>query len=372
MQFKDVIGQKEVKNVFCQMVQSERIPHAQIFLGPEGCGKLALAIAFASYVLCENKQAEDACGECPACQKTAKLIHPDLHFSYPTVGSKATSTLFLKEWRSALKENSYQNAQQWLQYIQAENKQGNITKDECRDIVRKLSLKTFEGSHKILIIWLPEYLGKEGNRLLKLIEEPPDKTLFILVAENQELILNTILSRCQLVGLQALSDDELVQALVTKGVATAEEAGRIAHLANGSLNEAMSLVGKTDDEQGQKFLAWFRLCYVGNGADLVNWVDQFSRIGREPQKHFLRYGLFFLREYLLIKAGSGMPARLRDRELKAAENMTKLIEFDQLEGISALLNDCIFAIERYGNPKVLLLDTSIKVHKLLKRKSLYT
>ena len=179
MQFQQVIGQGKTKEILRSMISSDRMSHALIFLGSEGCGKLALALAFAQYVLCSDKQENDSCGKCSNCIKSAKLVHPDIHYSYPTVGTKVVSTHLLPDWRKAMLENPYLNANQWLQSIGAENKQGNITKDECVEIIKKLSLKIFEGSHKILIMWLPEYLGKEGNRLLKMIEEPPPNTLFL-------------------------------------------------------------------------------------------------------------------------------------------------------------------------------------------------
>ncbi|HFB99578.1 MAG TPA: hypothetical protein ENJ53_02125, partial [Phaeodactylibacter sp.] len=245
MQFHQVIGQEKTKQTLQSMVTSDRMSHALLFLGGEGSGKLALAFAFAQYVLCTDKQDNDSCGKCSSCLKAAKWIHPDIHYSYPTVGSKMISTHFLPEWRKAMEENPYLNAHQWLQHLGAENKQGNITKDECVDIIKKLSLKIFEGSHKILIMWLPEYLRKEGNRLLKMIEEPPDNTLFILVAENQEMILNTILSRCQLVKVNQLSDEEVKEALIQRKNVSLEKAAATAHLAEGNYNEALNLLENT-------------------------------------------------------------------------------------------------------------------------------
>ena len=194
MAFSNIIGQEKVKQMLHQMVHGDRLPHALLFLGPSGSGKLALALALAQYLLCENRQDSDSCGQCPSCSKSQRFIHPDLHFSFPSVGTNVTSDSFLPQWRKWMEENPYLTVNEWLQSIGAENRQGNINKEECAAIIRKLSLKIFEGSHKILVMWLPEYLGKEGNRLLKLIEEPPEDTIFILVAENQELILNTILS----------------------------------------------------------------------------------------------------------------------------------------------------------------------------------
>ena len=214
MQFSDIIGQAAVKQHLIHTASDDRIAHAQLFWGNEGSGNLPLAIAYAQFVLCENKQATDSCGTCKACVKAQKLIHPDLHFSYPTVGAKALSTELLPQWRKALQQQSYLTINQWLALLGGENKQGNITAAECLDISKKLSLKAFESDYKILILWLPEYLGKEGNRLLKLIEEPPEKTLFLLVANNQELILNTILSRCQLVKINPLDDADYYRAII--------------------------------------------------------------------------------------------------------------------------------------------------------------
>ncbi|MEM8907112.1 MAG: DNA polymerase III subunit [Bacteroidota bacterium] len=366
MQFKDVIGQNNIQQTLREMVQQDRIPHAQLLLGAPGSGKLGLALAFAQYVLCENRSATDACGVCNACHKVSKLIHPDLHFSYPVVGSKITSVHFLEHWRSAIEHNPYMNVNQWLRHIGAENKQGNINKDECVSIIKKLSLKTFEGSHKILILWLPEFLQKEGNRLLKLIEEPPPQTLFLLVAENQELILNTILSRCQIIKVNPLPDEVVVNALEQKVAIPRTELEAIAHLANGDFNEALQLLEKRENNNAQLFLDWLRRCYRGNGVELVSWVEQFAGIGRENQKHFLRYALHFLREYMSLKLTGQAKVRLRTTELETAKKMTKVIEFAHIEQIAKLFDDCSYYVERNANPKILFLDASIQMHHILK------
>jgi len=227
MQLATVIGQEKVKQSLTQLVDAARIPHAMLFLGPAGSGKLAMAIALAQYILCEQKAGGESCGVCRQCLKASKLVHPDLHFSYPFIGSKLTSLEYITQWRSAILDNPYLEVNQWLQLIGAENKQGNINKDECLRIIKQLSLKSFESDYKILILWLPEYLQKEGNRLLKLIEEPPEKTIFILVAEAQERILNTILSRCQIVKFNALSDELIINGLVGKKTISEEQAAAI-------------------------------------------------------------------------------------------------------------------------------------------------
>ncbi len=367
MQFKDVIGHDHIKQQFKEMIAADRMPHAQLFIGPQGCGKLALAIAFAQYVLCEQKTADDACGSCAACTKVAKLAHPDLHFSYPTVGTNVISTSFLSEWRTAIDESPYLNVNQWLQSIGAENKQGNINKGECVSIIKRLSLKAFEGAYKILIMWLPEYLGKEGNRLLKLIEEPPERTLFVLVAENQHLILNTILSRCQIVKINQLNDEDITTALVERKGLDQSTAESIAHMASGDFNEALNLATNNENDNATLFLDWMRKCYKGNGVELVKWVDKFSKIGRENQKHFLAYALHFMREYMVLKMTGKSAIRLQDKELSTATNLTKVIEFEQIEQITSLFNDCTYYVERNANPKVLFLDASIQLNKILKQ-----
>ncbi len=369
MLFSEVIGHKDLKQELIEMVNAKRVPHAQLFLGAPGCGKLAVAIAFAQYLLCEGDKKEDACGSCASCSKAQKFIHPDLHFSFPFIGSKNTSNNFLEEWRQSLTDNPYMDINQWLQSIGAENKQGNINREECLNIIRKLSLKSFESEFKVLIIWLPEYLKKEGNRLLKLIEEPPENTFFILVAENQELILNTILSRCQIVKINQLKDEDIVEGIMKREDMALDQAKSIAHLASGNFNEAIQLLDKKENDNAKLFLEWMRICYKGNGVEMVKWVETFATIGRENQKHFLKYALHFLREYMLVKLTGNQNLRLQDQELKTAINLTKVIELDQIGEISKLFDDCYYHVERNANPKVLFLDASISLNSILKIKS---
>lgn len=367
LQFSNISGNQISKSSLVRMVAGNRLPHAMLFLGPQGSAKLALAIAFARYLLCENKTAGDVCGQCPSCIKSAKLTHPDLHFSFPTIGTKVTSDSFIGQWRTAMDENPYLTLNDWLQLIGAENKQGNINKDECLNIIRKLSLKTFESPHKVLIMWMPELLGKEGNRLLKIIEEPPENTVFMLVAEDQEQILNTILSRCQLIKIRPFQDEAIIEALQRRFDDIGDSARTIAFLADGDMNEALQLAGNKENNNSALFLDWMRKCYKGNGVELVKWVDQFATLGRENQKYFLRYALHFLREYLLLKMAGAERVRLQNNELKTARNLTKVIEFDQAEALIGLFTDCSHHVERNANPKILFLDASIRAHHILKR-----
>lgn len=372
MKFSEVIGQSTPKHIFRQMIQLDRMPHALMLLAAPGSGGLALALALAQYLLCTDKTTEgDACGQCAHCRKASKLIHPDLHFSFPFVGSKMTADNFLVQWRQALLDNPYLEVNDWLQIIGAENKQGNINKEECVNIMQKLQLKSFESERKVMILWLPEYLGNEGNRLLKLIEEPPGLTNFILVAENQERILNTILSRCQLVKVNALSDEEISQALIEKQAWPAEKAESLAALAEGNYNEALKMGDEQDSDLAQLFLDWMRKVYKGHPVELVTWVNSFSELGRENQKHFIKYALHFWRAFIIYKAMGEAYVRLRDKEKQTAINMAKVITIEQAEAIVNELNQASLHVERNAHPKVLFLDVSIQMNHIIKRWSSY-
>lgn len=393
MIFSDIIGQSRAKTFLLQLAHSERIPHALLFLGPTGSGNLALTLAFAQLLQCEknptNRNAEptenslfgatepsenhppapalhDACGECSACRKAAQFAHPDIHFSFPTVGANAVSTDYLKQWRAALVENPYMDVNTWLQRLGAENKQGNITKDECNAIIKKLSLKAFEGHYKILVMWLPEYLGKEGNRLLKLIEEPPEQTIFLLAAENQDAILNTILSRCQLVKTDLLSDEEITKGLHLQRGLDESRAQQIAFLADGDFSAALHIADNPENDDARLLLDWLRKCWRGNGVELVKWTEDFAKLGRENQKQFLHYGLHFLRELMALVVTGNPNLRLQPEELATAQNMAKVLNFDKITRLVSLFNDNIYYVERNANPKILFLNTSIQMNHILK------
>ncbi len=383
MLFSEVLGQPRSKQFLLQLNQSGRVPHALLFLGATGMGNLALATAFAQLMQCEKnsgsnqeeggmfgemerKPLEDSCGVCPACRKATAFAHPDIHFSFPTVGTNAVSTDFMKEWRLFLKDTPYADAQTWLRQLGADNKQGNINKEECNAIIKKLSLKAFEGRYKILLIWLPEYLGKEGNRLLKLIEEPPEDTLFLLVAENQEMILNTILSRCQLVKTDLLSDAEVMQALKTQYQVEHSRAEQISFMTAGNYGAAVEMAQNAENDDAALMLDWLRKCWRGNAIELVKSSEQLAALGRESQKQFLSYGLHFIRELMALVATGNANLRLGAAELSTAQNIAKVLNFEKLTQMATLFNDNIYYIERNANPKILFLDTSIGLHQVLK------
>jgi DNA polymerase-3 subunit delta' len=399
MQFEKVIGQKNVKEHLVQMMQNNRLSHALLFLGKEGSGALQLALAFAQYIVCERTrqsavssgQSEpslfgdpelptpdsrlrtDSCGECPACKKAHQLIHPDIHFSYPVIprksGDKPIATDYIKEWREFIASSPYGNLYDWLQFIDAENKQGNITANECNDITRKLSLKSFESRYKILIMWMPEFLGKEGNKLLKLIEEPPADTLFIFVAENEDLILPTILSRTQLVKIPALSKMEIEASLeLNAGVAIAK-AQQIAAVSEGNYREALMQIQDQEDDWNLMLREWLNAVLRTGPVAQVKWIDEAAKLGREKQKQFLRYFIHLLEQAIRIRAiGEGsMPA---SNETDFAQRLNKLCDVGLQEAIINELNKACYYIERNANGKMLFHALSIRLYHIITNKSL--
>jgi DNA polymerase-3 subunit delta' len=372
MQFKHIAGQSAVKQRLVNTVNDNRVSHAQLFLGPEGSGSLALAIAYAQYLSCEDKQPDDSCGVCSSCRKYQKLAHPDLHFSYPFFAKDKgdTALTFIEQWREALLANTYLSLDIWRSYLDAENKQANINIAECHQIIKKLSFKPFESSYKILILWLPEYLDKEGNALLKIIEEPQPNTLFLLVAQNQDQILNTILSRTQLVKIPALSSDEIKEELMQHHHQTEFAATEIAYLSNGNLTEALSMLQQENKSYHALFVQWLRLCFSNKGIEVMTFVEQAAKMGRENQKNFLRYGISFIRECCLLMADAGHLVHLPAQELETAQKMTLVMNIAMAQAISTELEKAHYHIERNANPKILFLDVSLQIIKVLNFKTL--
>lgn len=379
------------------MVQHNRLSHALLFLGKEGSGALPLAIAFAQYVVCEKvngkKQAApagpslfgepeplatshsplaDSCGVCASCQKASQLVHPDIHFSYPVIprkpGDKPVSTDYITEWREFITGTPYGNAYDWLQHIGAENKQGNITAYECNEIIRKLNLKSFESGFKILVLWMPEYLGNEGNKLLKLIEEPPADTLFILVAENESQILATILSRTQLVKIPALATEAITEALITKANCTPEQARPIASIAAGNYREALQLVQHAGEDWQSHLREWLNAILKNGPIAQVKWIDDISKLGREKQKQFLLYFTHLLEQAIRLQAIGTDGVYLPDNERDFALRLNKIAGFEQMEAIIEELDKAAYYIERNANAKMLFLALTIKLYHIVARK----
>lgn len=411
MQFEKVIGQKEVKEHLKQMVQQNRLSHALLFLGKEGYGALPLAIAFAQYIVCRNTSPNpskggadngtaslffddtsdvenetaaslsspvggwgaDSCGTCPACIKAQKLMHPDIHFSFPVItkkaGEKPLSADYINEFREFISLNPYGNVYDWLQFINAENKQGNISAAECNEIIKTLNLKSFESEYKILIMWMPEFLGKEGNKLLKLIEEPPANTLFILVAENEDAILPTILSRTQLIKIPCLSNLEVEAALELRAGAKMETAQQIAALAEGNYREATQLLQHTESDWLQLLREWLNITLKQDFPAQLKWIDEISKQGRENQKQFLKYFIHLL-ELSIRENELGAVSHSSETELEFASKLNNFCSIYQKEAIIDELNKASYYIERNANGKILFHALSIKLYHIIKNNSL--
>ena len=395
MQFKDVIGQIPVKQHLAEMVEQNRLSHALLFLGKEGSGALPLAMAFAQYVVSLPQEApvvEDLFGGItaiesapsfihpddistqPAFQRAMQLIHPDLHFSFPVIprksGDKPTSNDYISEWREFISLYPYGNVYDWLQFIGAENKQGNITADECNDIIRQLNLKSFESEYKVLLLWMPEYLGKEGNKLLKLIEEPPPNTLFILVAENEEMILPTILSRCQLIKIPMPEDKEIEQALVERADANIDTARQIAGICEGNYHEALQLLQHADEDWQSLLREWLNATLKGGPIAQVKFVEEVSKLGREKQKQFIRYFNHLLEQSIRIKILGADGVMLGDNEKDFAQRLNKIASVSQQQGIIEELDKAYYYVERNANAKMLFQALTIKLYHIIQNKTL--
>ncbi|MBK9531756.1 MAG: hypothetical protein IPO42_08155 [Chitinophagaceae bacterium] len=398
MQFQSITGQKETKEQLVQMVQHNRLSHALLFLGKEGSGALQLALAFAQYIVCAPQPPEgglfaafepkaeslnsplgaggknDSCGTCPACTKSNELIHPDIHYSYPVItkkpGEKPVSTDFIKEWREFIATNPYGNVYDWLQFIGAENKQGNITASECTDIIRKLNLKSFESEYKILIMWMPEFLGKEGNKLLKLIEEPPPNTLFILVAENEDLVLPTIISRTQLVKIPALTNLEVEASLELKAGVSFEKAQQVAAIAEGNYREALQLLQHAEDDWELMLREWLNAIIRTGPVAQVKWIDDTAKLGREKQKQFLKYFIHLLEEAVRLRVIGTMDHGHQTTGHDFAIRLNKLCDLGQQEAIINELDKASYYIERNANAKMLFHALSIRIYHIINNKSL--
>lgn len=393
MEFKDVIGQDSVKQHLIEMVQQNRLSHALLFLGKEGSGALPMAVAFAQFVICQPGEApmvedlfggmsalnsgpafihpDDIAGEA-SFKRAEQLIHPDLHFSFPVIarksGDKPVSNDFISEWRDFIKNNAYGNAYDWLQMIGAENKQGNITAEECDNILKKISLKSYESPYKVLVLWMPEYLGKEGNKLLKLIEEPPPNTLFILVAESEEKILPTILSRCQLIKIPLLENNEIEAALIHRANANEDTARQIAAIAEGNYTEALHLLQHAEEDWQALLRDWLKFIIRQMLNDQVKFADEISKLGREKQKQFLRYFNHMLEQAIRIKILGAENIALPENEKDFAQRLNKIAGVSQMQKIIEELDNASYYIERNANSKMLFQALSIKLFHIIQNK----
>ena len=375
MRFKDIIGQQKTKQRLIQSVKDNRIAHAQLFLGPEGSGNLVLAIAYAQYINCASPADDDSCGTCPSCSKFQKLIHPDLHFVFPVASTKSitkdpVSDDFISQWRKLLLESPYFSLLEWYETIEVENKQGNISKNESQSIIRKLSLKTFEAEYKVMIIWMPERMNIiAANKLLKMLEEPPDKTVFLLVSENSGMMLQTILSRTQLIKISKIEPEDMFSYLKATTNYSDQQLKDAIRLADGNYVRALHVL-KSDEENVfnlDRFISLMRLCYNKDVLALLQWTDSLNGIGRERQKNFLSYAQRMIRENFMMNCNVNPLALLTQKEQEFSSRFFPFINNENVYQIVDELNKAQYHIESNGNDKIIFLDLSLKLIKLIRK-----
>ena len=376
MKRKEVIGQEEVWQRLITMVREDRLPHAIMLCGPQGCGKMALALAFASYLICQNREGHDeACGECRQCKMLEKWGHPDLLFSYPTIktpnmGSehKPVSEDFAEEWRNMISRSPYFNIEQWMTEIGAENQQAIITAGESDELNRKLSLKSSQGGYKVSVIWLPERMNIEcANKILKLIEEPPSQTIFIMVSENPDNLLETIRSRVQRIDVKKTDNESIQKALVGKYGISEDDAMRVARLANGDWLTAVSELSA--DGENKEFLADFqslmRLAYQRNVRELKHWSENINSYGREKQKRFLTYFLRLIRESFIYNFQQPELSYMTSQEEAFTANFARFVNENNILQITELANKAIRDISQNANGKIVFFDMALQMIVLL-------
>lgn len=376
MLFSEIVGHDDLKKRLIQSVNENRVAHAQLFVGTEGSGKMALAIAYAQYINCQNRTESDSCGVCPSCKKYMSLSHPDLHFIFPTATNKSVkkdpeSDLFLAEWREYFSDcQGYVNLSEWFDKLDIENKQGIINVRDASTVIRKLSFKSYESEYKVVILWMPEKLNVfSANKLLKLIEEPPEKTLFLLVAENQEEVLSTIRSRCVLVKVPRLDTAVIKDALVEKCGCSEQLALDAATMSNGSWPLAKRFSNDIDNEMlyADTFRKWMRYCFKGAVPELIDFVaNEIKGLGREKQKALLEYGLNIFHCSLLINNNISSAVMLTSAEKTFAQNFAPYINMKNVTQICALFEESINQIVRNANAQLVFMDDSLKMSKLLR------
>lgn len=382
MQFSQILGQEHIKSHLVKSASSGRIPHAQLFIGPEGSGTLPMAVAYSQYILCQNQGTENSGGNDACNLKFENISHPDLHFIYPTVTTEDVKTKpksldFIADWRAFLHENPYGSLFDWYRVLGVQNKQGEIRVDDAQEVVKAFSLKSYEGGYKIMIIWMADKMNiAASNKLLKLLEEPSDKTLFILISENEEDILQTIRSRCQVLHFGGLSEKTIANALVSNQNTDPREAVKIAHQSQGNYNKALQLLQNDGEEVyfEKWFVDWVRAAFraKGNAAaiqDLIYWSEQVAALGRETQKKFLNFCIDMFRQALLLNYQATSLVFMEPKiEKFKLENFAPFVNGNNINEIFKELSDAMHHIERNGNAKIILTDLSIKLTRLIHKK----
>ncbi len=377
MLFKEIIGQQEVKDKLLQLVRDDRTPHAMMLFGPEGSGKLALAVALTQYLACNNRQVEDSCGVCPSCIKFGKLVHPDLHFVVPVLktGNMTAPPIsddYAVAWREALLADFYLTESQWYESLGAENKQGIINVKESENIIRKLGFKPYESDYRMVVIWLPEKMNQSAaNKLLKLIEEPPEKTLILMVSEHTDRLLPTILSRTQLFHVPPILEADLREGLLKEEQTDLQLVEDAVKRANGNISTALQAL-RQDEIQGQHFELFtelMRLCYSRDIITINGWVERVAGIGRERQKQVLDYSLGLLRENFMLHMENDSLNYLSAKESEFSRKFSPFIHEGNVHALAEAFTMAGNHIEANGNPRIILMDLSIGVIRLLMQKA---
>ncbi len=379
MRFSEIPGQAEIIGRLVSSVDREHVSHAQIFTGPEGCGGLALALAYAQFISCENRLPADSCGVCKSCIKYEKLIHPDLHFVFPVIKDKKdkkndepVSNKYIEQWREFVKHSPFFSLNKWLDNIEVGNAQGLIFASEALEIIKKLSLKSFESDFKIMIIWLPEKMHlSTANKLLKLIEEPPEKTLFLLVSEEPDKVIPTILSRCQIVKIQAFKRDDIVNFLTARFELSGPKAADIAQVANGNIVRAIEMCENEDTSflNLDRFKNVMRYGWKRDVISLITWSEEMASIGRESQKNFIAFSLRLIRENLMLTLDQlkNKIVFLTGSEAEFSANFHPFINRENIYALTEELGNAYSHIEANGNAKIIFLDLALKITRLIKR-----
>lgn len=367
MQFKDVIGHEDIKRRLIASLKAGRISHAQLFAGDTGYGSLALALAFAQYVFCTGDKKDDACGECPACKKIQKGVHPDLHFVFPVVRKTKSpiSDEYINEWRRLLTKTTYFGLEEWYAEMGVDdNAQAAIYTEESASILRKLNLKSFESDYKIMILWLPEKMNPEcSNKLLKIIEEPFDKTLFLMVSEHPEQIINTIQSRLQRINITPLEKQQIKQHLISEAGVDEQKAEEYAHIASGSWHKALRLLNETEEQvyNQEKFASLMRLCWERKMLPVNEWVNETTIIGRERQKSFLTHATRMIRENFVRNFGIETLNYMTEREKNFSTRFSPYVHEGNVIPLCEELERAYSDITRNGNAKIVFTDLCIKM-----------